>query len=122
MTFATGGVPHPGSWPKECSNYCTIALISHASKVMLKILQATVRAGPHLRSGAEGEANAPEEGASVRNSARGKGHEEGGSAYAKVGSPRGGECVERTLPHTSGVLEIDKLLDFPLILKFSLFK
>ena len=25
---------------KECSNYCTIALISHAIKVMLKILQA----------------------------------------------------------------------------------
>ena len=25
---------------KECSNYCTIALISHASEVMLKILQA----------------------------------------------------------------------------------
>ena len=25
---------------KECSNYCTILLISHASKVMLKILQA----------------------------------------------------------------------------------
>ena len=25
---------------QECSNYCTIALISHASKVMLKILQA----------------------------------------------------------------------------------
>ena len=25
---------------KECSNYCTIALISHASKVMIKILQA----------------------------------------------------------------------------------
>ena len=24
---------------KECSNYCTIPLISHASKVMLKILQ-----------------------------------------------------------------------------------
>ena len=24
---------------KECSNYCTIALISHASKVMLKILE-----------------------------------------------------------------------------------
>ena len=24
---------------KECSNYCTIALISHTSKVMLKILQ-----------------------------------------------------------------------------------
>ena len=25
---------------KECPNYCTVALISHASKVMLKILQA----------------------------------------------------------------------------------
>ena len=25
---------------KECSNYCTIELISQASKVMLKILQA----------------------------------------------------------------------------------
>ena len=25
---------------KECSNYCTIALMSHVSKVMLKILQA----------------------------------------------------------------------------------
>ena len=25
---------------KECSKYCTIALISHASKVMFKILQA----------------------------------------------------------------------------------
>ena len=25
---------------KECSNYCTIVLILHASKVMLKILQA----------------------------------------------------------------------------------
>ena len=29
--------------PKECSNYCTIALISHASKVMLKILQARLQ-------------------------------------------------------------------------------
>ena len=29
---------HPN--PKESSNYCTIALISHTSKVMLKILQA----------------------------------------------------------------------------------
>ena len=28
---------------KECSNYCTIAFISHASKVMLKILQARLR-------------------------------------------------------------------------------
>ena len=31
------------STPKECSNYCTIALISHASKVMLKILQAKLQ-------------------------------------------------------------------------------
>ena len=28
---------------KECSNYRTIALISHASKVMLKILQASLQ-------------------------------------------------------------------------------
>ena len=28
---------------KECPNYRTIALISHASKVMLKILQATLQ-------------------------------------------------------------------------------
>ena len=28
---------------KECSNHCTIAVISHASKVMLKILQARLQ-------------------------------------------------------------------------------
>ena len=28
---------------QKCSNYCTIALISHASKVMLKILQARLQ-------------------------------------------------------------------------------
>ena len=32
-------IPEKGN-AKECPNYCTIALISHASKVMLKILQA----------------------------------------------------------------------------------
>ena len=31
---------HTILWAKECSNYCIIALISHATKVMLKILQA----------------------------------------------------------------------------------
>ena len=29
--------------PKECSNYCTIALVSHASKVILKILQTRLQ-------------------------------------------------------------------------------
>ena len=29
--------------PEECSNYYTIALISHARKVMLKILQARLQ-------------------------------------------------------------------------------
>ena len=29
--------------PKECSNYRTVTLISHASKVMLKILQARLQ-------------------------------------------------------------------------------
>ena len=32
-------IPMKGN-AKECLNYCTIALISYASKVMLKILQA----------------------------------------------------------------------------------
>ena len=35
-------IPNKGN-AKECSNYCTIALISHASKVMLKILQARLQ-------------------------------------------------------------------------------
>ena len=35
-------IPKKGN-PKECSDYCTIALISHASKVMLKILQARLQ-------------------------------------------------------------------------------
>ena len=35
-------VPKEGN-AKECSNYSTIALISHASKVMLKILQARLQ-------------------------------------------------------------------------------
>ena len=35
-------IPKKGN-AKECSNYHTIALISHASKVMLKILQARER-------------------------------------------------------------------------------
>ena len=35
-------IPKKGS-TKECSNYCTIVLISHASKVMLKILQARLQ-------------------------------------------------------------------------------
>ena len=48
-------VPKKGN-AKECSNYRTIALISHASKVMLKILQATLpqyvdRALPDVQAG-----------------------------------------------------------------------
>ena len=35
-------IPKKGN-AKECSNYHTIALISHASKVMLKILQASLQ-------------------------------------------------------------------------------
>ena len=48
-------IPKNGN-AKECSNYCTIALISHASKVMLKILQARLqqyvnRELPHVQAG-----------------------------------------------------------------------
>ena len=35
-------IPKKGN-AKECSNYCTIALISHTSKVMLKIIQARLQ-------------------------------------------------------------------------------
>ena len=35
-------IPKKGN-AKECSNYCTIGLISHASKVMLKIIQARLQ-------------------------------------------------------------------------------
>ena len=35
-------IPKKGN-AKECSNYCTNTLISHASKVMLKILQARLQ-------------------------------------------------------------------------------
>ena len=35
-------IPKKGN-AKECSNYCMIALISHTSKVMLKILQARLQ-------------------------------------------------------------------------------
>ena len=48
-------IPKKGN-AKECSNYCTIALISHASKVMLKILQARLQQYvnwefPHIQAG-----------------------------------------------------------------------
>ena len=35
-------IPKKGN-AKECSNYCTIALISHGSKVVLKILQVRLQ-------------------------------------------------------------------------------
>ena len=40
--FKAPPIPKKGN-PKERLNYCTIALISHASKVMLKILQARLQ-------------------------------------------------------------------------------
>ena len=35
-------IPKKGN-AKECSNYCTIALISHASKLVLKILKSRLQ-------------------------------------------------------------------------------
>ena len=35
-------IPKKGN-AKECSNYCTVALISHANKIKLKILQARLQ-------------------------------------------------------------------------------
>ena len=56
-------IPKKGN-DKECSNYHTIALISHASKVMLKILQARLqqymnRELPDVQAGLE-KAEEPE--------------------------------------------------------------
>ena len=36
-------IPKKGNARKECSNYLIIALISHATKVMLKVLQARLQ-------------------------------------------------------------------------------
>ena len=35
-------IPKKGN-PKQCSNYCTVAIISHTSKILLKILQARLQ-------------------------------------------------------------------------------
>ena len=35
-------IPNKGN-AKECPNYCTVVLISHSSKVVLKILQARIQ-------------------------------------------------------------------------------
>ena len=43
-------IPKPDN-AKECSNYHTIAVISHASKVMLKILQARLQEFPDVQAG-----------------------------------------------------------------------
>ena len=48
-------IPKKGN-AKECANYHTIALISHANKVMLKILQARLqqymnRGLPYIQAG-----------------------------------------------------------------------
>ena len=56
-------IPKKGN-AKECSNYCTTALISHASKVMLKILQARLQQHvncelPYVQDGLE-KAEQPE--------------------------------------------------------------
>ena len=56
-------IPKKGN-AKECSNYCTIAPISHASKAMLKILQARLqqymnRELPDVQAGLE-KAEEPE--------------------------------------------------------------
>ena len=41
-TYMCSPIPKKGN-AKECSNYRTIALISHASKVIIKILQAMLQ-------------------------------------------------------------------------------
>ena len=45
-------IPKKGN-AKECSNYHTIAVISHATKVMLKILQARLQQYMKVKSESE---------------------------------------------------------------------
>ena len=40
--FSFHPIPKKGN-AKQCLNYCTIALVSHTSKLMLKILQASLQ-------------------------------------------------------------------------------
>ena len=49
-------IPKKGN-VKECSNYHTTALISHASKVMLKILQARLQQYVNQWEESRGEGN-----------------------------------------------------------------
>ena len=63
-------IPKKGN-AKECSNYCTIALISHTSKVMLKILQARLqqymnRELPDVQAGFRRQRNQLDHGKSKR--------------------------------------------------------
>ena len=50
-------IPNPKKGnAKECSNYCTVALISHASKAVLKIIQSRLQQHvnfdfPHIQAG-----------------------------------------------------------------------
>ena len=96
-------IPKNGN-AKECSNYRTIAFISHTSKVMLKILQAGLQQCVNcelsdVQAGFRKGRGTRVPGASVRNPTHGKGHEEGGSAYAKAGSSlRGPPEILKHLP------------------------
>ena len=78
-------IPNKGN-AKECSNYCTITLFSHASKVMLRILQARLQKymNHELPDVQAGFRKGRVLGTRVRNSAHGKCHKEGGLAYAKA--------------------------------------
>ena len=42
LQMVTAAMKLKGACYLECSNYCTIALISHTNKVMLKILQVSM--------------------------------------------------------------------------------
>ena len=63
-------IPKKGN-AKECSNYCTIALISHTSEVMLKILQAGLQQDmnselPDVQAGFRKGRGTRDQGANIR--------------------------------------------------------
>ena len=93
---------------RECSNYCTIFTISHASMVMLKSFKLgfpiheprTSRCTSWI---SKRQKNQRLPGASVRKSAHGKGHEEGGLSYAKAWSSLRKPPVPEHLPQNQSL-------------------
>ena len=85
-------IPKKGN-VKECSNYCTIALISHASKVMLKILQARLQQyinhkHPDVQTGFRKDSGTRDHIANISGSSKKREHSGKASTSASLTTPK----------------------------------